>query len=431
MPGCSGTPLESEREARSDVAAVSDRFRPGDARPALPHLDPDAPLADFLRFAVLNSPRVEAAYYEWAESVELITPARSLPDPRLTFSLDVADTIMALMPGLMMDLPGRGKLRASGDAMAEESRVAYFQFEREILRAALAVKSAYYRMHSLEESVRVQRDMLLLVRDLEQLALAQNASGRASLQDVLRAQIAGDQLVAQIAILQDSRIALAAEWKAALGLEPSAPDPAVPAVFEASAGEPDPSALLESALARNPELRGLRADVLRAAAALELARTAGVPDYSVGLMVDLEANPLLFTPAVSATLPVWRDKIAAEIEAAQRGKRAAEARLTAEEVQIAADLASMIFTVRESVRTDTLLREELLPKGKEALSAASTGYVNGRVGFLDVIDAQRTLLGFELAGVAARTQRELALAALSLAIAGTPPAGAPTLTIEE
>ena len=64
-----------------------------------------------------------------------------------------------------------------------------------------------------------------------------------------------------------------------------------------------------------------------------------------------------------------------------------------------------------------------MPKAKQSLDAARAGYVNGRAGFLDVIDAQRTLLEFELTGIEARTQRELALASLSLAIAGVPPCG--------
>jgi len=127
------------------------------------------------------------------------------------------------------------------------------------------------------------------------------------------------------------------------------------------------------------------------------------------------------------TLPIWRDKIAAEIAGAQASKRAAEARLTTEQVQLAAELASMLFMYRESARNDTLLRDKLLPKARQSLDAARAGYVNGRAGFLDLIDAQRTLLEFELMGIEARTQRELALASLSLAIAGVAPSGAPIL----
>ncbi|NOT32323.1 MAG: TolC family protein [Planctomycetes bacterium] len=406
---------------------MSQRYRPGDAKPALPTLTTTSPLADYLRFATLNSPRVEAAYYDWAAAVEGITPARSRPDPRLTFESDIADTVTSLMPGLMLDLPGPGKLRAAGDVMAAESRVAYFGFEREILRTALAVKTAYYRLHFLEETIRVESETLRLLDELEQLAQQQNAAGRVTLQDVLRAQIARDQVETEITNLEDSRSALAAELKSALGLGPRDAAPPIPVTFEPSVGDPRPDELLATALIRNPDLRAMEEDVLRAEASLGLARKSGVPDFSLGLELDFKATPTLFRPSAGMTLPIWRDKLAAEIAGAQAEKRAAEARLTAEQVELAAELAAMLFLFREAVRNDALLANKLLPKARQSLDAARAGYVNGRAGFLDVIDAQRTLLEFELAGIEARTQRELALASLSLAIAGIAPAGAPIL----
>ena len=424
---CAGTPEESERAARSDVDLVATRYRPGDAVPDLPVLSAAASLSELLTFAVMNNPRVEAAYYEWAAAVERITPARSLPDPRLTFEMDIADTVTSLMPGLMVDLPGPGKLRAAGDTVAAESRVAYFEFEREILRTALEVKTAYYQMHFLEETLRVERETLQLLADLEQLAQQQSAAGRVTLQDVLRAQIARDQVETQIVNLEDSRSALVARLKSALGLGPGDADPPIPAAFEPSAGDPQPDQLLATALSQNPGLRALEEDVRRAQSALTLARKSGVPDLGLGLEVDLEADPTFVRPSAWMTLPIWRDKLAAEIAGAQASKRAAEARLSAEQVEIAAELAALLFMLREAVRNDALLADRLVPKARQSLDAARAGYVNGRASFLDVIDAQRTLLAFELSGIEARTRRELALASLSLAIAGVPPPGAPTL----
>jgi outer membrane protein TolC len=425
--GCNGTSTSAERAAREDVASVARRYRVGEGEHALPVLTAASPLAEFLRFAMLASPRVAAAYEEWFAAVERITVARSRPDPRLTFELDVADTVMSLMPGLMVDLPGRGKLGAAGAVAAAESRVAYFGFEREVLRTALAVKTAYYRLHFLEETLRVERSTLALLGDLEQLAAQQNAAGKATLQDVLRAQIALDQVATQIVNLEDSRSTLVAELKAALGLGAADPDPPIPSNFEPSTGDPRPDELLATALAHNPGLRAMEEDVRRAEASLALARTSGVPDVSLGLEADVKANPIVFRPSASVTLPIWRDKIAAEIAGAQANTRAAAARLTGEQVQIAAEIAELLFVFREAVRNDALLSEKLVPKARQSLDAARAGYVNGRTGFLDLIDAQRMLLDFELAGIDARTQRELALAALSLSIAGIPPAGAPTL----
>ncbi len=82
---------------------------------------------------------------------------------------------------------------------------------------------------------------------------------------------------------------------------------------------------------------------------------------------------------------------------------------------------------REATRNLGLLNDRLLPKARQSLEVARSGYASGKADFINLIDAQRTLLDFRLAEVEARIQRELALAELSLVILGTPPAGAPIL----
>ena len=89
---------------------------------------------------------------------------------------------------------------------------------------------------------------------------------------------------------------------------------------------------------------------------------------------------------------------------------------------LAIDFAERAFMVRESERNLSLLRERLLPRAEESLQVARAGYAANRVDFLNLIDAERTLLEFQLAEVQAQTQRELALAELSfLLLAETPP----------
>src|SRR5207247_1780904 len=94
LAGCVGVPTAGEKRARLDRQAVERTYRPGGQRPTLPKLGTNSPLSEFLLFAVLNQPQVEAAYFDWAASVERITRERSLPDPRLTFQSDIADVAM-------------------------------------------------------------------------------------------------------------------------------------------------------------------------------------------------------------------------------------------------------------------------------------------------------------------------------------------------
>ena len=427
LAGCVGVPTQGEKRARQNQETVGRTYRPGGERPALPTLGTNAPLHDFLLFAMLNQPQVEAAYFDWAASVRRITVERSLPDPRLTFQGDIADTVMSLMPGLMMDFPGPGKLKAAAKVATTESEGKYFAFEWSVLQTAFALKKAYYELHFLNAKVGVNRETLRLVADIEKLARTQNEVGKVTLQDVLRAQIEQERLTTEIDNLEDSRNPLLAQFKAALGLKAEDATPPVPQKFESTTLNLTSDKLFTTALARNPRLKAMEAEVRMADASIRLATKAKVPDFSAGIEADVKAYPIMVRPSFGVTLPIWRDKIAAQIAGAQAGKRAAQARLSAEQIVLAVEFAEKSFMFRESSRNLSLLQERLLPKARQSLEVAQSGYVSGKVDFLNLLDAQRTLLAFQLTEVEARVQRELALAELSLLILGTPPANAPVL----
>ena len=98
------------------------------------------------------------------------------------------------MPGLMQDFPGPGKLKAAANVASAESRTKYFAFETAALQTAFAVKQAYYQLWFLDEKIRINRETLDLLADLEKIARAQNEVGKVTLQDVYRAQIEQDRL---------------------------------------------------------------------------------------------------------------------------------------------------------------------------------------------------------------------------------------------
>ena len=428
LSGCQGIPTKSERQSRTDQQWVAQAYRPGDRQATLPALDTNATLGTFLTYAMLNQPRVEAAYYDYAAAVERITLERSLPDPRLTLELDIQDAVTTVMPGLMTDLPWVKKLRIRADVASAESQAKYFQFEAAVLQTAFEVKRPYYQLCFLSDRLRVQRETLGLLGQLEQIARAQVEAGKATLQDVLRTQIEQERLKTEIENLEDSRTPLWVQFKAALGLSADQPNPPLPAHFESTPLDLTSEQLFATALARNPRLQAMEAEVRAAETGIRLARTSRLPDFNLGLEADVKASPVMARPSLGVTLPIWRDKIAAELASAQGRKRAAEARLSAEQIQLAVEFADRSFMYREATRNLKLLAESLLPKARQALEVARASYSAGQAEFINVQEAARALLEFELAGVDARTQRELVLAELSLMIAGVPPPGAPLLT---
>jgi outer membrane protein TolC len=337
--------------------------------------------------------------------------------------MDIQDVVTSIMPGLMMSFPGAGKLRAAGGVAAAESQAKYYAFKTASLESAYQLKRAYYQLYFLDEKIRVERENQVLLSDLEKLARGQDEVGKVTLQDVLRAQIEQDRVGTELANLQDSQEALMAQFKGALGLRAEDPRPPSPRKFESTSLDLTSDKLLQTALEQNTRLRAMAADVKAADAAIESAYRARMPDTTVGFMADAKMSPVLYRPWGTISLPIWRDKLAAQMAEAQANKRAGEARLTAEQIDLAVDFAEKSFVFRQASRNLNLLQKQLLPKQRESLEVARTGYLAGQIDFFNLTDAQQTFLRFSLDEVEARTQRELALTELSLMIDGRSQSG--------
>ena len=425
VAGCKGMTQPGERAARKQLATETETYRPEYNAPALPSLTTNSPLSDFVTYAMFNHPEVAVNYYDWAAAVERITIERSRPDPKLTFEAYIAGTITSIMPGLMTDIPGPGKLAARARVATAESEGKYFTFKSSLLQTAYGVKKAYYQLHFLDEKIRVNQQTLQLLSDLEQIARAQNETGKGTLQDILKTQIETDKLTAEIANLEDSRRLLLAQFKAALGMTAQDSNPPVPGEFVSTELDLTDDKLFDTALAQNLQLKGMEAEIRRAEASLQVARKERVPDFSVGGEVDVKAAPVMWNPQLSMTLPIWRDKIAAEIAEAQENKRSAEARLTAGQISLAVDFAEKAYSYREANRNLGVLDSRLVPRARQSLDVTRAAYLSGRLEFLDVIDAERVLLDLQLERVQAQMQREISLAELSLIISGATPTQTP------
>jgi len=428
LAGCQGTPAPGEKQARRDLVMVTDKFRPTHQPLGLPELTPDSSLSNYLTFALFNQPQVAAAYYDWLASVENITVTRSMPDPQIALQAYIQNSITSLMPGLFQQIPGPGKLKARGRVAAAESEGKYFALESAVLQAAFNLKSAYFKFGLLEEQLRLKRETLTLLESEERVSHAQNAAGTAALADTLRVQGDCSRARNDVASLEDSRQPLLENFKAALGLTPTRPDPPVPAHFESGSEMPDADELRRAAFARNPQLKSLAAEVRAAEAGIAVAYKERVPDFNAGFTADVKASPILYWPQFTMTLPVWRDKLAAEVAQAQANELAAKSRLQAAQIELAVNFAEKLFTCRETSRDLALIRDELIPQAQQALATGRAGYRAGQMDFSGLLAAERMLLDLQLQSAEARTQRDIALADLSILVAGLPPANAPLLS---
>jgi outer membrane protein, heavy metal efflux system len=424
LTGCTGLQPPSEKQARHQVETELSRPLPG--RPSLEGMTPRTELSAYLKLAATHQPNVAAAYYDWLAAVERISQARSLPDPKLTFQMDVGNLIEAIMPGVMFDFPGAGKLRAQAEVASAEAQAKYEAFRLAVAQSAYNVQQPLIQLRLLDEKLLLTRQSCELMAETEQAARAQNQSGSAALAEVLRAQMERDRLESELGSLEDARQPLLAQYKAAFGLGLTDPAPPVPAPLTI-AGQAVDEKQLKEAWRRNPRFRILEAEIQQAEAAIRLAQKNANPDYTVGLEADLKAAPAMWRPQAGMTLPIWRDKIAARIAEAQAGKSAAQARLAAEQIDLAVEFATTWFTWREARRSLELNGQKLQPKARQAWLAARAAYAAGQADFSSLLDAERALLAIQWSEAEARSQRDLALLDMSLLLAGKVPGKAASM----
>jgi len=153
---------------------------------------------------------------------------------------------------------------------------------------------------------------------------------------------------------------------------------------------------------------------------LVLAEKQFWPDFTLG--VDYTVIDDARSPGVSGSgddavavslgidLPVWRSAYRAGEREARSRLAAARLALDDAEHQLDSDLEMALFEYRDAHRRVDLFRHTLTPKGEESVASSDAEYRSGHRGFLDLLDAERVLLEFQLQTVRAETDRAQALA---------------------
>src|ERR1035437_8357796 len=88
LSGCASTSERSSAQALKTEDTARAREQVGSesySRKQLPELNEASGLNDYLAYAALNNPQLESAFNRWKAALEMVTPARTLPDPRFNY----------------------------------------------------------------------------------------------------------------------------------------------------------------------------------------------------------------------------------------------------------------------------------------------------------------------------------------------------------
>jgi len=417
LSGCVLAPKQAADE-RARMRASGEAYRPQFENRELPELPVSPSWKEVLHRAFLANGDLEAAYFEWAAAVHRIQQAGSYPNTPVSLGFSYMfsggrmksfdRTTVTAGPDAMESLAFPPKVYQAAKVALDDARAAGQRFTAAKFELQRRVLNAWFDYALLAERIRIARGNLALLRLINDTAAGRVGAG-APQQELLRAGIeqrrAEDELAGMEAQLPQMRAAL----NAMIARPPDAAlDP--PARFPPARPLPaDDARLLTLASENNPDLAALAERVQGRRDAIELARLQYIPDINPTLGLTGTASQLV---GIGLSIPTFLPRVRAMVDEARADLQATQAMQRQTGLDRGAQVVAALYAMRNSERQAALFRRDIIPASERIIENVRQSYTGGTGSFIDLIDAQRTLLAVRLTAAEAQAAREKSLADL-------------------
>jgi cobalt-zinc-cadmium efflux system outer membrane protein len=391
-----------------DRRPLGEKFQAYQALAETPSTAPDvAPVAEpngvitlreALAVALMRNPQLKAFSWEVRAAQARQLQAGLTPNPEFEVEVeeiggtgtrsgvDSAETTIFLSQ--LIELGDKRTKRTK--LAATEKRLAGWDYETKRLDVFTEVNKAFVHVLAQQERVKLAQDSVELSKEVLDTVRKRVEAGKDSPVEQTKGQVALASAEIEFekatSALESARKRLSATWA------DKSP------VFEKAAGQLDsivPVPALEELtdlIDQNPEIARWAVEMEQRRAALELAKANTVQDVKLGGGVQHfnDTDDKAFVVGVAVPIPVFNRNQGNVLEARHKLEQGL-ARRHAVETAIHTALVETYARLSSSFNEATALREKVVQGAQSAFDAANEGYRAGKLGFLDVLDAQRTL----------------------------------------
>lgn len=360
-------------------------------------------LRDALALALMQSPELATFAWELRAREARILQAGRLPNPvintlfedlgattRFTGGEGLVQPQTTIQLSQLIELGGK---RAARQELAAFSRdLAAWDYEMARIDLLTQVTRAYLDVLASQESVALSEQTTKVVEEVQQTVRVRVAAGVVSPIEQTKAEVA----LAVVRIESDrARRTLGADRRRLAALWGSSV-----ARFQSADGDltklpPLPEfAELQDRLSQSPELARWATEIAQRQEALAVERSRRVPDVTISVgyrrFTEIDSNAFLIGGSIQ--LPLFDRNRGGIQEARDRVSKAYEEQGAAQ-VRVTAMLAEAYRALASAKDEVTAVASNVLPGARSAFEAVGEGYRLGRFGYLEVLDAQRTLVG--------------------------------------
>lgn len=404
LTGCSsnkiGTPLPVPRPLGNEISAYQapTNFDPLDVAPQeLQEPAGSIELRDALALALLHNPKLAEVSWSIRISEARTLQAGLRPNPELDLEVEefggagprkefkAAESTLRVSQLLELG----GKRDARHRIAGVETMLANYDYEAERLAVLTDATLGYIDVLAAQEQLRQSEDLFRISRETFDVVAERVRAGKVSPLEETKASIElANRKIGFVAAGSNLKIArkrLAATWGS---IEPQ---------FKTAAGSLDrieeiPSfEALEMIIDTNPDAARWAGEMERRLAELALERAERIFDLTIsaGVRRYEESDDYSYTIGMSLPIPIFNRNQGGAREARYRLAQTEQQKRTAR-VRITTALLES-YEALAGARTEALaLETEVVPASGRAFNAARDGYRQGKFGYLEVLDAQRT-----------------------------------------
>ena len=357
-----------------------------------------------LQTAFANNPDLAAAQWEIDIAQGGRQQAGLIPNP--VASWDVEDTrrdsrTTSIKISQALELGGKRGARIDVASRVQDAAALTLEQRRNTLRAEV-IDSYYGALRAQERLDLAQRSMAVAERGLV-VANGRVTAGKASPVEATRAQVQVSEIRLE---LDRAQIGLTDAYRRLAATTGSAaPNFRAVATQNLSAPTVPSATQLLARLEQTAELRLAELSILQNEASVGLEKAQRIPDLdvSIGSQYDASARERVNLVGVSMPIPLFNRNQGNVLAATRRADQARDLR-NATELRLRTETRQALDLWQSANTEVRVFNQQILPAAQSAVDSATRGFEMGKFGFLDVLDAQRTLIAARMQYLTATAQ---------------------------
>ncbi len=360
-------------------------------------------LREAMALAIVRSPKLRTFNLDVRRSETHALQAGRRPNPELEVEFDNfagsgpysgTDSLETTV-SLAQTFPLGGDIALHREVALYQGHLAGWDYESARLELLTDVTQRYVAVLAAHGRIHVAREAMELSQEVLSATKKRIDAGDAPPIEAARASV--PVAMAQVALHRAERQFRAARKQLSLTWASSEP------TFAGLTGSldelvPPPAAeQLVSLINQNPAVARWVSEISARRAEARLAQAQAVPDVTgrIGLRDDRAEDAQALVVGISLPLPIF-NRGRADILAARLGEASAQLRQREAELRIESMLSEAYTRLVNTYDEATAIRDIALPPATEAFDVTRRAFEQGDMPFLDVLDAERTLVDLRM-----------------------------------